>query len=403
MSGYVCASRGRLESYQVPFALAEGEVLDCFVTDVYATPIIRNLLAKSGLRGRFQKLASRYVPQIPDNRVKCLWSTTFLEHLRHQLGYASSETYLMLDRQFSLGAAKAAAKKKSHLLLHHPYAWEAFNTKYNHNPRKILWQYHPHPEVEHRILEEDRRKYPGFGESFGGATQAVVNKALATRERDIWRLADLVICTSSFTRRTLVELGCDDKVCRTVPYGVNFPVVQDGEPANDRFDVVFVGSGGQRKGLHHLLLAWQQANLPPSSRLTLVCRVLDKGIEELIGKTPNVVLRRGVNETELHQLYARSTLFAMPSLVEGFGQVYLEAMAQGCPVLGTANTCLPDIGTEAEGVFLTPPGNVEALIDRLEVISRQVIGNSGIRSAAKARAAKFTWPLFREKVRQTLK
>ena len=46
----------------------------------------------------------------------------------------------------------------------------------------------------------------------------------------------------------------------------------------------------------------------------------------------------------------------MPSLVEGFGQVYLEALAEGTPILGTKNTALPDLGGEEDGVFLATAG-----------------------------------------------
>ena len=49
-----------------------------------------------------------------------------------------------------------------------------------------------------------------------------------------------------------------------------------------RFRALFVGSGVQRKGLHHLLHAWHRARLPADSELTLVCRNLDPGLEELV-------------------------------------------------------------------------------------------------------------------------
>jgi glycosyltransferase involved in cell wall biosynthesis len=92
----------------------------------------------------------------------------------------------------------------------------------------------------------------------------------------------------------------------------------------------------------------------------------------------------------------------MPSLIEGFGQVYLEALAQGCPVLGTAHSALPDLGTESDGIFLTPVSNVDALTARLEQLGGILPGNGEVRQAARATAARFTWPRFRESVRGTL-
>jgi len=43
MEQYVCAFRGRRDSYQAPLALAEGGLLDQFITDAYALPWVRTL------------------------------------------------------------------------------------------------------------------------------------------------------------------------------------------------------------------------------------------------------------------------------------------------------------------------------------------------------------------------
>jgi glycosyltransferase involved in cell wall biosynthesis len=92
----------------------------------------------------------------------------------------------------------------------------------------------------------------------------------------------------------------------------------------------------------------------------------------------------------------------MPSLVEGFGQVYLEALAHGCPVLGTSNSGLPDLGSEADGIFLVSPGHVEELSEQLERLSQLLPSDHKIRRAAHACAGRFTWQAFRMRVRQKL-
>jgi len=64
------------------------------------------------------------------------------------------------------------------------------------------------------------------------------------------RHADLILCASAFTRRSLLEAGADERRCRIVPYGIDLPPAPPPAPAGDAFRAVFVGSGGQRKGLH---------------------------------------------------------------------------------------------------------------------------------------------------------
>ena len=139
-----------------------------------------------------------------------------------------------------------------------------------------------------------------------------------------------------------------------------------------------------------MLYAWQQARLPEGSQLTLVCRNLDPGIEQLISETKQIRLLRGVDTTTLSQLYTTSTLFVMPSLVEGFGQVFLEALSYGCPILGTPNTCLPDLGTQADGVFITPAGDVDQLAEHLEDLAVKLPGQPELRNKARACASRFS-------------
>jgi len=400
-AGYVCAFRGRRDSYQVPLALQEAGLLDQFITDAYAYPSVQSLarLAPSSFR---EKLAARKKSGIPTAKVRCLWSTTLLEHARHRLGFAPAITYLKLDRNFSYAAARRAASQRAHLLLYSPYAWEAFVARYPHTPRRVLFQYHPHPESERRILGEDCVRYPNIRESFSSTDDSAGAAHLVARERDSWKHADEILCASQFTKASLLEAGADEKRCHVVSYGIDVPPEGDAGAPTDEFRCVFVGSGGRRKGLHHLLLAWQRARLPAKSELTLVCRVIDREIERMAGATPRVKLVRGLGQPDLDRLYAASSLFVMPSLVEGFGQVYLEALAQGCPVLGTTHTCLPDLGGEEQGVFLAEAANVEHVAVQLERLSQALPGNAKIRRAARECAKQFTWEAFRDGIRAVL-
>lgn len=396
---FVCAFRGSRDFYQAPLALAEAGRLDQFITDAYATPVVRAVAGR--MPGRLLDiLTNRHEPGIPDELVRCLWGSALREQARHRLGYSRTLTWLIADRQFSQEAAARARERRADLFLYSPYAWEAFVAKYRHDPKRVLFQYHPHPALERRLLDEDSRKYPEHGESFARSSSDAFPEALLMRERESWRHADTVVCSSTFTKRSLVEAGCAESICHVLPYGVTMPAVGEAPPAPAAFECLFVGAGGHRKGLHHLLLAWQQAALPPSSRLSLVCRVLDRGIEALAGETPRVRLLRGVDSTQLDQLYAGSTLFVMPSLVEGFGHVYLEALARGCPVLGTPNTCVPDLGNEADGVFTVAAGDVDGLAATLERLAARLPGDAAPRAAARATAARFPWPAFRAGLRR---
>jgi glycosyltransferase involved in cell wall biosynthesis len=396
MDRYVCAFRGRRDYYQVPIALAEQDGLDQFITDFYAVKPLQKLLPLFPQNWQ-RKIAFRSDPAIPVEKVKCLWGTTLLEHTRHTLRFSQAETFAALDRNFSSSAASRARETKSSLLLYEPYASEAFLQPYPHQPRKILFQFHPHITSETAILTQDLERFPYVKQSYLEQTGQHVDPHLQARVRDCWKYADLILCASSFTKQTLVEVGVDPQNCQVIPYGISSSTLPV-EAAQAGFQVLFVGAGVQRKGLHHLLIAWQQARLPKESTLTLVCRIIDPGIEAMIAQIPGVRLIRGMDQPSLNRLFQTSSLMAMPSLVEGFGQVYLESLSYGCPVLGTKNTCLPDLGGESDGVFLTEVGDIDCLTAQLERLAALLSWNPELRRQAQACAARFSWAAFRSKL-----
>jgi glycosyltransferase involved in cell wall biosynthesis len=388
---YVCAFRGRRDYYQVPVALAESQSLDAFITDVYATGAVQLLLR--GLPSRLrQKVMLRRATGIPDDQVRCLWTSTVFERASFHFGTPESLIFARHDPAFSKRAAERARKNHSHLFLYSPYAWEAFTAPYRHTPHKVMFQFHPHPALESRILSEDKKRFPFVRESFTEEAGVRLEAHRWRRNADAWKHADLVFCASSFTRQSLLEAGVAEEKCRVVPYGIEVRKTKLHAP--ETFTALFVGAGSQRKGLHHLLLAWRRARLPQHSKLTLVCRTIDSGILELVHQTAGVELIRGLTQTALVQQFRSSALFVMPSLVEGFGQVYLEALAEGCPVLGTRNTGLPDIG--GEEVKMIEAGDIDQLVALLESLSRELPGNTRIREAAQRCAARFPWAAFRQ-------
>jgi glycosyltransferase involved in cell wall biosynthesis len=57
---------------------------------------------------------------------------------------------------------------------------------------------------------------------------------------------------------------------------------------------------------------------------------------------------------ELEELYRRASIFAFPSLDEGFGMPVLDAMARGVPVLTSNVSAMPEVAGDALS-WWTPP------------------------------------------------
>jgi glycosyltransferase involved in cell wall biosynthesis len=93
-------------------------------------------------------------------------------------------------------------------------------------------------------------------------------------------------------------------------------------------------------------------------------RLRDEASRRGLGQ--RVFLTGPVARQELSQLYRLADVFVMPSLKEGFGIVFLEAMATGIPVVAAAAGGAPDALRDGELGWLADPASAESLATCLE-------------------------------------
>ncbi|MES2604920.1 MAG: glycosyltransferase family 4 protein, partial [Pseudomonadota bacterium] len=93
------------------------------------------------------------------------------------------------------------------------------------------------------------------------------------------------------------------------------------------------------------------------------------------GLANNVRFYGGMENSKLQALYSRADMFAMPSLIEGFGLVFLEAMAAGTPVIGGLCGGTPELIRDGENGFVVAPDQPEVLAERI----MQLTADAGLR------------------------
>jgi glycosyltransferase involved in cell wall biosynthesis len=82
---------------------------------------------------------------------------------------------------------------------------------------------------------------------------------------------------------------------------------------------------------------------------------------------------------ELIACYAHCDIFALPSTGEGFGLVFLEAMALGKPVIGVANGGTLDIIRDGRNGILVPPPKTDSAA--LENALARLLADSALRES----------------------
>ena len=106
---------------------------------------------------------------------------------------------------------------------------------------------------------------------------------------------------------------------------------------------------------------------------------------------------------EIFACYANCDIFTLPSRGEGFGFVFLEAMAHAKPVIGGAHGGIPDIVEDGVTGLLVPHGEVEPLAKALESLLENPSRATEMGACGKERIAKvFSFTQFQFRLTQIL-
>jgi UDP-glucose:(heptosyl)LPS alpha-1,3-glucosyltransferase len=142
---------------------------------------------------------------------------------------------------------------------------------------------------------------------------------------------------------------------------------------DDDFVGLFVGSGFERKGVRYLIRAVESISEPVS--LMIVGK----------GKNPSLspLSKEGIKggslhhkqkiifcgpQKEIYKYYAAADIFVFPTIYEPFGNVHLEALASGLPVITTNNSGASEIIKDGvHGFVVREPEDFIAIAERIKV------------------------------------
>jgi phosphatidyl-myo-inositol dimannoside synthase len=185
--------------------------------------------------------------------------------------------------------------------------------------------------------------------------------------------AEIVLVNSAYTRErgdpTLGRLR-DARVCPLGSYTDEAapPRLRAAGPPT----VLLIGrvEPGWPKGQGVLVSLWPQVvAAAPEARLLLVGKgPALEALREVARKSPaaeRIEVAGFVPEADIESVWARATVFAMPSLTEGFGLVFIEAMRRGLPVIASRADAGGEVNVDGETGYTIDRQDDRALVGAL--------------------------------------
>lgn len=398
-SNFITAAEGRRDNYEFSLALSQSNILKKHVTDFYTPDLLKNILQNFDENILFKKLLIRNNNLLSSKKVysskRLIFYSLIKKIIFKNLNFFRDDPQNIISNI----ALELAEKYDAGMFLYAGYAYYAFKNDKNIERPKGLIQYHPHIEKSSEILLADLEKYKYLTDAHNQIKKDMEDKT------NIFELniSDKVICHSKFTADTIMDAGISKEKIITIPYGIDIEYTSKSKnnliKPKERCNFLFVGQGIHRKGLHHLLLAWKKAALNFST-LNIISRYIDPQIKINAEMSDNIYFHENIEDTIIE--YQKNDVFVMPSIIEGFGYVYLEALSQGLFCIGTKNSGLKDISTD-KSCRIIETGDIENLSNSLNELQDILLTEGIDREMIKCSIKKFTWQNYRKKVSNVAK
>ncbi len=230
----------------------------------------------------------------------------------------------------------------------------------------------------HHPYAEEKRIYRANTSSVEYFKYAIHRKIdyLEYNSKLLCRKSDRLIAVSNYTAKSVTaEYGIQPDKISIIPNAVDinrFNPDIDGMEIRKKLGIaaekviLFVGRLDFQKGIEYLISAFSKIvkDFPEAKLIVVGDGPLKNNIRAAInefGISGSVFLMGRTNTDDLPKIYAACDLFVVPSLMEGFGIVYLEAMACGKTCIGANIGGVEDAILDGHTGLLVPPADSDSI------------------------------------------
>jgi len=355
-----------------PFPLSKGEIVSSFVFDEATRICSRNVKVH----------AARGIRSIWDKRKNLTVAGITIHNFSRDFDFS----FISQSVKAISGMPVSASLRPEIVLFTIPYSW--FLSKMTKMYGIDLTHAHfAYPEGFAGLMSKRVTGTPLIVTLHGVdiITEPSVNYGIRLRKpydeivRKVLARADRVFAASRFVYREALNAGCSRKRLIYLANGVD---LKRFNPKNDsslvverlgishRPTILTLRAHEPKNGIEYLIKAvpFVLKEVPDAVFIiggTGTLRTYHECLAHRLGVDKHCMFVGYISYEELPYLYAASDIFVIPSVIEAFGLVTIEAMASGKPVIGSSVGGIPDIIVDGVNGFLIRPRDEKEIADRI--------------------------------------
>jgi glycosyltransferase involved in cell wall biosynthesis len=359
------AQMGSREQYGVPLALLKHGILELFITDFWNwwADKLRKISSLSKWEILVKSL-SNFHPEIPQEKVVAFNWLGIMARLsslraRKRSNEAFNAHFLKYGKAFCNVVNRIPKGDHNVFIGFSSASLESIKMEKELGNLTILDQIDT-ARFDSQIVLEERSLFPGWE-----TNNLLYNEEYLERVEAEWRMADIIVVNSEFSKKALIYQGVSPQKISVIPimYVNGHGMVRSRKynMHKIKLNVLYLSTVNLRKGIQYLI---QAASLLKNAPVTFTVVGPIEITQEAMSQAPPNVEFVGYKPL-VHQWFEQADLFLFPTITDGFGRVQLEAMAHGLPVIATTN-CANVVTPEKDG-FIVPirdPGAIAAAINR---------------------------------------
>lgn len=228
-------------------------------------------------------------------------------------------------------------------------------------------------DLDHKNARGFRKSDKGVFDFFRSAVFILMKPFLNFLSSRTLMRADKIVAINIYTRDMLVKRGVKIEIITIIPPGIDivkFQCFPYEEKTAIPTEFISVGYLLQRKGVDLLIQALKEVvKVNENVRLRIVGdgpqrEALEKLVKEL-NVSDYVVFEGFVPNSDVQKYYQKAHIFVSMSRSESWGQMYLEAMACGLPVISSKNVGSESIIHDSEFGYLVAQEDVNGLAEKM--------------------------------------